>query len=319
MVVVAFLVVALGAVFLGAAAFLAAGFLAAGFLASFLGASFSLPAAFLALAATLILPETPLGRRRTPLSAPRLMALERLLMFEADERSMLYFVARNFLMVGRETPERASSGWARIASCDESATVSSGEDHSRSEATSNRERWAVCPKTAIESGRSPRIAATYASKADTSCVAQARRYGASSGVLNDAPRGRIASALAPKGRLSQPPGRSSLSAAWGSVGAAQPVVSDPLPHNSMHHAERSVTHAGAASRQSRLQLERSRLHGVRKCNTCCGCLVESLIWPGGVGSGVGVRTDLDHVEESGVRRRLLGGRAGSLLDGSHCC
>lgn len=118
----AFLVaVALGAAFLAGAFLAAAGFLAAGFLASFLGASFSLPAAFLALAATLILPETPLGRRRTPLSAPRLMALERLLMFEADERSMLYFVARNFLMVGRETPERASSGWARIASYEELA------------------------------------------------------------------------------------------------------------------------------------------------------------------------------------------------------
>ena len=87
------------------------------------------------------------------MSAPRLMALERLLMFEADERSMLYFVARNFLMVGRETPERASSGWARIASCDESATVSSGENHDGSKATSDRERWAECPKTAIESGQ----------------------------------------------------------------------------------------------------------------------------------------------------------------------
>lgn len=97
-VVVAFLVVAalVVAAFLGAAFLAAAGLaLAAGFFASFLGASFSLPAAFLALAATLILPETPLGRRRTPLSAPRLMALLRLLMLEADERSMLYLVARN--------------------------------------------------------------------------------------------------------------------------------------------------------------------------------------------------------------------------------
>lgn len=98
----------------GLAAGFAAGFLAAtGFFAAaagFLGATFSLSAVFYerfsgwfggdttvghTLAGPLTRPPIPLGRFRSPFSAPRLMALERLLMLDAELMSILYLSARN--------------------------------------------------------------------------------------------------------------------------------------------------------------------------------------------------------------------------------
>jgi hypothetical protein len=85
------------------------------------------------LAGSLTRPPMPLGRTRSPFSEPRLMALERLFTLAAEDMSSLYLSARNldresanrsramqqcmnvdgretthFLMVGRETPARAS-------------------------------------------------------------------------------------------------------------------------------------------------------------------------------------------------------------------
>lgn len=79
------------------------------------------------MAGTLTRPARPLGRERAPVSEPRLMALLRLLALEAEDMSSLYLSARNldirhaqskvtvatyFLIVGRETPARESSGLA---------------------------------------------------------------------------------------------------------------------------------------------------------------------------------------------------------------
>jgi hypothetical protein len=47
------------------------------------------------LEGSLTRPPIPLGRLRSPFSAPRLMAFERLLTFEADDMSILYLSARN--------------------------------------------------------------------------------------------------------------------------------------------------------------------------------------------------------------------------------
>jgi len=95
------------------AVFLTAG-LAAG-LVSFLTAAltglFSLVAlasSALPLAASLTFPEGPLGSVKTPFSSPLMMAR---LIFEltAAVISILYFSSKYFLIVGRETPVRASS------------------------------------------------------------------------------------------------------------------------------------------------------------------------------------------------------------------
>lgn len=94
------LVVALVEVPVVAAGFLAlaaAGFLAAAGLA-------------LALAASLTLPDAPLGRRRSPVSAPRVMALLMALLKAASDCLGLCLAATNFLMACRLSPDRASSG-----------------------------------------------------------------------------------------------------------------------------------------------------------------------------------------------------------------
>jgi len=63
----------------------------------------------LVLGASLTLPEMPLGREKTPFSVPLLIVR---LIWETTpaSTSILYLVSRNFLIVGRETPVRASSG-----------------------------------------------------------------------------------------------------------------------------------------------------------------------------------------------------------------
>lgn len=124
---------------------------------------------------------------------------------------------------------------------EESAAASCGEDQGGSEATGSGGR--NVRKRQLGPNR-PWIAATYASKVDTSSVAQARRYGASARVLSDEPKGRIAGALAPKGRLIQPPGGGgpSLPRSGASVGAAEPMVSATLQPASTQRAERFVTH-----------------------------------------------------------------------------
>jgi len=72
------------------------------------GAWFSLVSAAF-LEASFTFPEGPLGREKTLVSAPRAMAR---LMFVICEgvMSILYCSSRNFLIIGRETPARASSG-----------------------------------------------------------------------------------------------------------------------------------------------------------------------------------------------------------------
>ena len=115
-----FLSAALAAGFLAGAAFLTTGFFSAA-----LGGAFSLPAACCrvstkdrcegvrhtvleALAETLTRPTRPLGRVKSPLSAPRLIALLKLVKLDWDDMSILYLSARYFLRVGREIPVRAS-------------------------------------------------------------------------------------------------------------------------------------------------------------------------------------------------------------------
>jgi len=78
-----------------------------GFLAA--GLAFSLAASLFPFPASLTLPEGPFGRTNVPFSAPCAMALLSWLAAEAFITTW-YLVSTNFLMVGRETPDRASSG-----------------------------------------------------------------------------------------------------------------------------------------------------------------------------------------------------------------
>lgn len=71
------------------------------------------------------------------------MAFERLLMFDCDERSSLYLVERNFLMVGRETPERASSGLATMHSCGMSAEAGRGGMGRATPTEVKSPKWAI--------------------------------------------------------------------------------------------------------------------------------------------------------------------------------
>jgi len=80
---------------------------AVGFLVA--GLAFSLAASLFPFPASLTLPEGPLGRTNVPFSAPCAMALLSWLAAEAFITTW-YLVSTNFLMVGRETPDRASSG-----------------------------------------------------------------------------------------------------------------------------------------------------------------------------------------------------------------
>jgi hypothetical protein len=75
------------------------------------GVAFSLAASLRALGASLTFPDGPFGRRKVPFSAPWVMALLSWLAAVAL-RSIRYLISTNFLMVGRETPARASSGCA---------------------------------------------------------------------------------------------------------------------------------------------------------------------------------------------------------------
>lgn len=107
----------------------------------------------------------------------------------------------------------------------------------------------------------------------------------SQGWLSDEPKGRIAGALAPKGRLSQPPGRSSLprsGAAW-------------EPHSRWSRHPSNATACSMQSVPSRMQSGLQAIQApsrpltlarVRKCHTCCGCLVGSPSWSGGGGTGL---------------------------------
>jgi len=77
------------------------------------GLVFSLAASTRAFGANLTLPEGPFGRTNVPFSLPVVMA--RFSWLEAAALSSIrYFDSTNFLIVGRETPARASSGWAMM-------------------------------------------------------------------------------------------------------------------------------------------------------------------------------------------------------------
>jgi len=99
----------------GAADFVTVFFAAGFFAGAFFGATFSLPAGAF-LAGSFTRPPIPLGRYSSPFSEPRLIAVDRLLTFDADDMSILYLSARNFLRWGRETPARASLGVALMHS-----------------------------------------------------------------------------------------------------------------------------------------------------------------------------------------------------------
>jgi len=100
---------AAGTGFLVTAVFLVVVLLAlvAGFLLA--GLVFSLAASLCPFPASLTLPEGPFGRTKTPLSAPCVMALLSWLTADAFMTTRC-LDSTNFLMVGRETPKRASSG-----------------------------------------------------------------------------------------------------------------------------------------------------------------------------------------------------------------
>jgi len=102
----AFLAVEDFAVLVGVVVDFLEGGLAVGLLA---GVAFSLAASLRALGASLTFPEGPFGRIKVPFSAPWVMALLSWLAVVAL-RSMRYLDSTNFLIVGRETPARASSG-----------------------------------------------------------------------------------------------------------------------------------------------------------------------------------------------------------------
>jgi len=76
-------------------------------LATGIGAAFSFPASLRALGASLTFPDGPFGRAKTPFSAPWVIALLMLFAVVAEMR-MPYLSSRNFLIVGRLTPVRAS-------------------------------------------------------------------------------------------------------------------------------------------------------------------------------------------------------------------
>lgn len=79
------------------------------------GLVFSLVASARALGASLTFPEGPFGRRNVPFSLPVVMA--RFSWLDAAAlTSIRYLDSTNFLIVGRETPVRASSGCATIHS-----------------------------------------------------------------------------------------------------------------------------------------------------------------------------------------------------------
>jgi len=90
-------------------------FLEAGFAAGLLAGAFSLAASLRALGASLTFPEGPFGRTKVPFSAPWVMALLSWLAAVAL-REMRYLASTNFLIVGRETPARASAGCATMHS-----------------------------------------------------------------------------------------------------------------------------------------------------------------------------------------------------------
>jgi len=97
----------------GALGFVVAGFVTADLLET--GLVFSLVASARALGASLTFPEGPFGRRNVPFSLPVVMA--RFSWLEAVAlTSIRYLDSTNFLIVGRETPVRASSGCATIHS-----------------------------------------------------------------------------------------------------------------------------------------------------------------------------------------------------------
>jgi len=96
--------------------FSATGFLAAlAFAATGVGAAFSLPASERALGANFTFPEGPFGRTNSPFSAPCAIALF-MLVTALAEISRRYLVSKNFLIVGRLTPARASAGCATMHS-----------------------------------------------------------------------------------------------------------------------------------------------------------------------------------------------------------
>jgi len=90
-------------------------FLEAGLAAGLLAGAFSLAASLRDLGASLTLPEGPFGRMKVPFSAPWVMALLSWLAAVAL-REMRYLASTNFLIVGRETPARASAGCATMHS-----------------------------------------------------------------------------------------------------------------------------------------------------------------------------------------------------------
>ena len=69
----------------------------------------------LTLGARRTLPEGPLGKTKSPFSAPWAIARLSIEIFRPTG-SMLYFSAANLLMVERETPRRASLGFAAMHS-----------------------------------------------------------------------------------------------------------------------------------------------------------------------------------------------------------
>jgi len=73
-----------------------------------MGAWFSLVSAVF-LEASFTFPDGPFGSEKTLVSAPRAIARLMLVICEGVI-SILYCSSRNFLIIGRETPERASSG-----------------------------------------------------------------------------------------------------------------------------------------------------------------------------------------------------------------
>jgi len=79
------------------------------------GLEFSIAASSRTLGVSLTLPEGPLGSTKVPRSLPDVIARLSWLAV-VGFKSTLYFDSTNFLIMGRETPPRASSGWAMMHS-----------------------------------------------------------------------------------------------------------------------------------------------------------------------------------------------------------